>query len=80
MLDVIAKSKKHKFERQQEKDQMLNEFEKFDEQFKQIRKLTAGLERSAGKSNDFKVRSTNLIIFAKIFLFPASSESTLKIV
>ena len=49
MLDVIAKSKKHKFERQQEKEQMLNDFEKFDEQFKQIRKLTANLERTAGK-------------------------------
>ena len=48
MLDVIAKSKKHKFERQQEKEQMLNDFEKFDEQFKQIRKLTANLERTAG--------------------------------
>ena len=52
MLDVIAKSKKHKFERQQEKDKMLNEFEKFDEQFKQIRKLTAGLERTAGRLYD----------------------------
>ena len=48
MLDVIAKSKKHKFERQQEKEQMLNDFEKFDEQFKQIRQLTANLERTAG--------------------------------
>lgn len=48
MLDVIAKAKKHKYERQAEKDKMLNEFEQFDEQFKHIRKLTANLERSAG--------------------------------
>ena len=47
-MDVIAKSKKHKFERQQEKEQMLNDFEKFDEEFKQIRQLTAKLERTAG--------------------------------
>jgi len=52
MLDVIAKAKKHKYERQAEKDKMLNEFEQFDEQFKHIRKLTATLERNADQKYD----------------------------
>ena len=56
MLDVIAKAKKHKYERQAEKDKMLNEFEQFDEQFKHIRKLTATLERNAGKFTFYQFR------------------------
>ena len=44
---MIAKSKKFKYERQKEKEQLLNEFEKFDEEFKSIRSLTKDFDRTA---------------------------------
>ena len=46
MLDVIAKSKKFKYERQKEKEVLLNEFEKFDDEFKAIRALTKNYDRT----------------------------------
>ena len=51
---MIAKSKKFKYERQKEKEQLLNEFEKFDEEFKAIRSLTKDFDRTADqKVSDF---------------------------
>ena len=47
MLDVIAKSKKFKYDRQREKEELTNQFEKLDEEFKLIRGLTQHLDRTA---------------------------------
>merc|ERR1711962_946627 len=52
MLDVIAKSKKFKYERQKEKEQLITEFEKFDEEFKSIRNLTKDFDRTADQKYD----------------------------
>ena len=46
MLDVIAKSKKHKFERQQQKEAQQTDFEKLDSGYRDILKLTAGMTRT----------------------------------
>ena len=46
MLDVIAKSKKFKFERQKEKEILTDQFEKFDQEFKNIQKITKNFNRT----------------------------------
>ncbi len=46
MLDVIAKSKKHKFERQQQKEAQQTDFEKLDSGYRDILKLTAKMTRT----------------------------------
>ena len=46
MLDVIAKSKKHKFERQQQKEAQQNDFEKLDSSYSSILKLTSKMTRT----------------------------------
>ena len=51
MLDVIAKSKKYKYERQKEKEIQTDQFEKFDEEFKTISKMT----KSYNRTDDQKV-------------------------
>ena len=45
MLDVIAKSKKFKYERQKESEQTKDAFEKLDNDFKDIAKLTGQFVR-----------------------------------
>ena len=61
---MIAKSKKFKYERQKEKEQLLNEFEKFDEEFKSIRSLTKDFDRTA----DQKVcLSVKLLVSNQVF-------------
>ena len=65
---MIAKSKKFKYERQKEKEQLLNEFEKFDEEFKSIRSLTKDFDRTA----DQKV-----CLLVKLSVFNLSFFSTM---
>ena len=57
---MIAKSKKFKYERQKEKEQLLNEFEKFDEEFKAIRSLTKDFDRTADQKVSFNFWHTSV--------------------
>ena len=61
---MIAKSKKFKYERQKEKEQLLNEFEKFDEEFKSIRSLTKDFDRTADQKVCFSVK---LLVSNQVF-------------
>ena len=61
---MIAKSKKFKYERQKEKEQLLNEFEKFDEEFKSIRSLTKDFDRTADQKVCLLVK---LLVFIRTF-------------
>ena len=62
---MIAKSKKFKYERQKEKEQLLNEFEKFDEEFKSIRSLTKDFDRTADQKVCFSVKL--LVFLLRVF-------------
>ena len=51
MLDVIAKSKKFKYERQQEREKVTDAFEKLDQNYSMISKMASKYSRT----NDDKV-------------------------
>lgn len=46
MLDVIAKSKKFKYERQKEKEEVTNAFEQLDANYKNILQMTSKFARN----------------------------------
>ena len=59
MLDVIAKSKKAKFERQKAKEDITNEFEKLDSNYSAILKMTSGFNRTDDQKYDDKKAERN---------------------
>ena len=63
MLDVIAKAKKYKYERQQEKEEISNTFENLDKNYSNILKMTSQFNRSDDNKVTFKCSKKNVLYF-----------------